>query len=148
MDFHAIATALAGRFAPAQVTPPSGLTNVRTATADVPNNLPPTPCVLVFLGSGDFDYYPSKRDSGHDFIVRFYLDQVRPMDSKRASPQLLKWMTVLASQLQTGAQLGGIVTIAQIRSYQAGKLDYAGKDYWGVELVAHIVVNEAWSPVP
>lgn len=146
-DMYAIATTLAARFAPAQVTPPAGQADIRTATADVPNKLPPLPCVLVFLGTGEYEYMPQKRDSTHDFTIRFYLDQVRPVDSRRATPALLKWTTVLADQLEGAAMLGGTVTSARITNYAAGQMSYGGTDYWGIELTARVIVNEPWTPV-
>jgi hypothetical protein len=146
LDFRAMAVALAARFAAAQITPPSGYTNVRIATANPPNKLGGVfPQVVVFPEEGTFDYYPSKRDSGHDWTVRFYFSETQ--DIAREMVALESWLGVLADQLRISTQLGGTVTLAQITSWKIGVLEYAGKSYSGIELGVHIVANEGWAAV-
>lgn len=144
-DYNAIATALAARYAPGQVTPPAGYGNIRTATAAPPNAMPSLPAVIVFHESSEFDYFPSKRDSGHDFAIHFYFAEAG--DIARHTTALNKWLTVLVDQLRASTQLGGTVTLATITNAKSGQMSYGGRDYAGVILTAHVVVNEAWSAV-
>jgi hypothetical protein len=145
-DFDAINTALVARFSAAQVTPPAGgYDNVRVATGDLPGQMTPLPTVLVFPESGTFTHSAGKRDSVHTFTVRFYYNQSG--DAERDFVPLRKWLTILVNQLQTGAQLGGIVTQAKVLGWKVGVMTYASIPYTGIELSVMVNVNEAWSPV-
>jgi hypothetical protein len=143
MDFDASAIALAARFAPAQVTPPTGYDNVRVSTADLPGQMTPLPTMLVFLDSGDFRTGNGTRQGGHDWLARFYYNQTG--DLERDMVALRKWAGVLVDQLKLSVQLGGIVTSARVMSYQIGVLRYAGIDYSGIELRVHVVTDEGWA---
>ena len=144
IDFDAITVALAARFGPASVTPPTGYDNVRTSTGDLPNQMVPLPAVLVFPESGDFDTAPKVggRDSTHEFIVRFYYGQTGVLE--RDTVALRRWLSVLVGQLRQSVQLGGIVTSARIASWLIGILPYGGSEYTGIELTVRIVTNEPW----
>ena len=63
MDVQAIAQALAARFAPANVTPPSGLQNIRVSTEYLPDFIGAPPTVLVFPPEETFAYTPGSRQS-------------------------------------------------------------------------------------
>lgn len=147
MTLDAAAIALAARFAPGAVTPPVGLTNIRSSSADPPNQLPPTPCVLVFMDSGTFSHFPGKRDGVHTMLVRFYLDQIGAGDIARLEAKLRDWLDVLTYQLQGSVQLGGIVSLAEVSGWRKGVMDYAGQTYAGLELSVRVVTNEPWSAV-
>lgn len=143
MDIDGIATAIAARFAAAQVTPPAGgYDNVRVSTADLPGQMTPLPTVLVFLDSGDFGHFPGMRDGRQEWTVRFYYNQAG--DVARDMKTLRLWLAVLIDQLRASAQLAGIVTLARITRFKIGILNYAGLDYTGIELGVHVVTNEAW----
>jgi hypothetical protein len=144
-DLYAIANALAARYASGVVTPPAGYQNIRKATAAPPQAMTTRPAVIVFPDTGEFSYFAGKRDSGHDFIVRFYFNEAG--DLARDQVALLKWATVLVDQLRLSTQLGGTVTVARCDTWKIGYLTYGGKDYSGVELGVHVVVNEAWAAV-
>ena len=145
-DFDAITIALALRFDPSTVTPPAGgYDNIRVSTGNLPNQMVPLPAVLVFPEAGEFRSYPGKRDSTHRFIVRFYYSQTG--DLARDTVALRKWLAVLVDQLKLAAQLGGIVTLARVDSYEVGTFPYAGLDYSGIELSVSVVVNEPWAAV-
>lgn len=146
MDIDAVATAIAGRFLPAQVTAPAGgYQNIRFSLADLPNELPPLPCVLVFPDSGEFQTGNGTRLGTHDFLVRFYYNQT--IDLTRDMNALRKWTTILTDQLKVSAQLTGIVDRATVDGYQIGLLTYGGVTVSGVELRVHIVKSEAWAAV-
>lgn len=150
-DFDAISTAVAARFAAAQVTPPGGFTNIRLSTADLPNTMGMLPCVFVYPDNGRFDYSPSHRNGTYSFLVRFYYSQTN--DLGRELPALRKWLTVLADQLRLAAKLGGLtagtweVAAARIDTWKMGVLDYASQPYSGIELMITVVVNEGWAAV-
>lgn len=150
-DYDAIANAVAGRFAAAQLTAPAGYTTIRLATADAPNQLGPLPCVIVFPESGQFDYSAGHRNGMSTFVVRFYYSQTD--DLTRESPALRKWLTVLADQLRDAAKLGGLtsgtweVAVAMLTAWKLGVMQYAGQDYSGIELTVTVTVNEGWAAV-
>lgn len=146
-DFDAITVALAARFAPAQVTAPTGYDPITISTGDLPEGLLPTPCVLVFPNEGAFDYEKGvgKRDGVHAFAVRFYFNQIG--DLERDTVALRKWLTVLVDQLRLSSQLAGIVTSAKVTDWAIVILKYAGQEYTGIELTVRIVANEPWAAV-
>lgn len=146
-DFDAISVALAARFiTPALAAPPAGgYDTVRASTADLPGQMVPLPAVLVFPDNGAFTHSPGKRDSVHDFLIRFYYNQVG--DLTRDMVALRKWLTILVDQLKGAAQLGGIVTQAKLMTWKIGTLEYAGAFYTGIEFRVSVNVNEPWAPV-
>jgi hypothetical protein len=146
VNFDAITTAIAARFAAAQVTPPTGLTNVRSSTGDGANNLSALPSVIVTPVSGAFDTGNGTRTAAHEFVVRFYLAQYALGDVSRDLPRLRQWLTVLVDQLRASVQLGGTVTRAVITSWRLGVLTYAGSDYSGLEIGVRVVTDESWLP--
>jgi hypothetical protein len=144
-DFDPITTALAGRFAAAVVTPPPGYDNVRVSTGNLPEQMTPLPSVYVFPDHGSFDTGQGIRTGDHDYFVRFYFNQTG--DTERDMVALRKWLTVLVDQLKEATQLGGIVSVARVDTWQLGILNYAGKTYSGIELGVHIRTDEGWAAV-
>lgn len=144
-DFDAIGTALAGRFAAAQVTPPGTLQNIRVSTAQIPNAMPPLPCVLVFPDTGEFRTGNGTRLGVHQWMVRFYLDQT--IDLERDINALRRWLGVLVDQLKLSVQLAGAVDRATVDSWRIGILTYAGQPYTGIELSVGVVKTEGWAAV-
>ena len=156
-DFDAINTALVARFSAAQVTAPAGgYDTIRTATGDLPGQMVPLPCVLVFPDSGTFAQAAAgKRDSTNMFTVRFYYNQTG--DAERDFPALRKWLDVLCDQLRASIQLGGLtwtsgvrvgeVTRAKVDSWKIGTLTYAKVEYSGIELSVSVLVNETLTMV-
>lgn len=146
MDVNAISTALAARFAPGQVVPPAGLTNVRKSTADLPQGLTQMPIVLVFPDSGALDTGGGTRAGLHRFVVRFYFGLARNL--ARETNGCRKWLTVLLDQLKTGGavQLGGVVDNAEVADWRIGRMDYQGKTYAGIELGVNVTTSEGWNP--
>lgn len=153
-DFDAINAALVTRFGPAQVAAPAGYDPITIATGDLPNQLLPTPCVLVFPEAGTYDQkMGGKRDSTNMFTVRFYYNQTG--DAERDFVALRKWLDVLSDALRGAVQLGGLtwasgvrageVTRAKVDGWKIGILTYAGVQYSGIELTVSVVVNESLS---
>lgn len=146
-DFDAIITATAARYAAGQVTPPVGLTNIRSSTGDAPNQLGPLPCVIIVPLQGTFATGNGTRTGGHDLLARFYLAQAAQADFSRDLPALRKWLTVLVDQLKISAQLAGIVTSIRVMTWKLGVMQYGGQDYSGIELGLHVVTDESWAAV-
>ena len=142
-DFDAIADALAARFAPGQLTAPTGYLTIRVATAKTPNQLPPLPCVLVFPDSGTFTTGNGTRLGNHSFLVRFYYNQIG--DMARDVEACRDWLTVLADQLRTSVQLGGTVSYCRLDTWKIGQLSYGGVDYSGIEFGVAIETAEGWA---
>ena len=146
-DFDAIATAIAARYAPAQVTPPAGLGNVRVASTNLPNRLTVLPAVMVFPDQGTF---PGE-GGGHGtrlgrstFLVRFYFAVTK--DLPRELNACRRWLTILVDQLKPSLQLGGIVVSAAVLSWRIVSMSYAGVAYTGIELGVSVQTSEPWSP--
>jgi hypothetical protein len=144
-DFDAIADALAARFAPGQLTAPTGYLTIRVATAKTPNQLPPLPCVLVFPDAGTFETGNGTRIGHHTFLVRFYYSQIG--DFARDVEACRDWLTVLADQLRASVQLSGTVTRASLDSWKIGQFGYGGNEYSGIEFGIGIVTTEGWAAV-
>jgi hypothetical protein len=143
--FDTITVALAARFGPGTTTPPTGYDPITISTGYLPDQLLPTPCVLVTIDQGTFNHSAGKRDGVGRWIVRFYFNQIGDLERDMAA--LLAWGTVLVDQLKLAAQLAGIVTQAKVMTWKFGILPYAGVNYSGIELGVDINTNEAWSPV-
>lgn len=141
--FAQIAAAIAGRFAPGVVTPPTGYRNIRVSTHALPNQLPPTPCVLVFPENGTFTTGNGTRSGTQSWRVRFYFDQAQ--DLTRQSVALLDWLEVLTGQLRTTVTLGSTVDTARVDGWSTGLLTYADQPYAGIELTVTTVSSEGWS---
>jgi len=150
-DFDAIAAAIATRYAPAQVTPPAGLQNIRSSSADLPQAINSgrallRPVVLVFPDQGELT--PSSgglRRGVSRWLVRFYLTISK--DLPRETNALRKWLTVLVDQHKTSLQLGGTVVAVRTLSWRIALLPYAGRMYAGIELGVETITDDTWSPI-
>lgn len=143
VDFDAQAIALAARFDGGAVTPPSGYDAIVVSTADIPEALPRTPCVLVFLENGAMQTGNGTRLSKHEWTIRFYYGQIT--DLPRQNVALRKWAGVLVDQLRGATQLAGTVARATIDGYTVGMLRYGNATYAGIELKASTVTTEGWA---
>lgn len=71
-DFLAIGDNLALRYAPANITPPTGYGAMRGSTARPLNNIPNVPYVIVFPPEGTATLAPQWVDYEADYVVRFH----------------------------------------------------------------------------
>ena len=143
LDFDAIATAIAARYAAGQLTAPTGYATIRSSTANPPGAIGPTPAVVVSIADGDFEAGNGTRQGSQRWFVRFYLDQTS--DLERTEPALRKWLNVLAYQHLASVQLGGTVAVVRLESFRVGILAYGGVDYTGIELTVSTTTVESWS---
>lgn len=148
MDMLAIAQALAARYAPANVTPPTGLDNIRLSTHELPPQIF-LPTVLVFPPEEQFAYTPGSRQAVQDWPIRFYETQVT--GPERAVERLYRWRPILIAQLLPNSQLGqsgsGGVAMATIVGDRIGTLVYGENEYQGIEMVARVRLAEGINPV-
>lgn len=149
VDFNAIAAALATRFSSANVTAPSGETNIRSATSALPGQVTVEPTVLVFPpepGGIEFSYTASTRTGVAVFPVRFYLWRIR--DNGRNATLCLKWLGSLYDQLSGQVQLGlsSYVTHAVIGNMGVARLTYGGAEFEGVVMDAEVHFWEGLTP--
>ena len=148
MDVQAIAQALAARFAPANVTPPSGLQNIRVSTEYLPDFITSPPTVLVFPPEEQFSYTPGSRQSVQDWPIRFYEAQVT--GPGRTVDRLYRWRSVLIGQLLDQTQLGesadGVAWVGIVAA-RIGTLAYGDVEFQGIEMVARVRLAEGINPV-
>lgn len=143
MDVHAIATALAGQFSSANVTPPTGYANIAFSSAELPNAITSLPAVLVFPPDGTWTYNSGATRVGDlRFNVRVFLGPM--MDTGRNAQMINKWHSVLIDRTLNRLALSQAtngVTHCFIESSSSGMIDYADQKYVGVELdvVVHLV---------
>jgi hypothetical protein len=145
IDFDAIGSGIATRFAPAQVTPPAGLGNVRSSSIDLPNALTLLPRVLVFPDRGELAPGNGSRLATADYLVRFYMSVTK--DLPRETNACRKWLPILIDQIRVGETLGlgAPVAVARVNSYRVGILPYQQRDYTGVELGVRVTLSMAWA---
>lgn len=150
MDYTAIASALAARYA--LMAAPIGYAGLKggKATYTPAEGLPPLPYVLVFPPEqSDFDTGTGTRVSVHDFKVRLLYDQAG--DLARQTAALLKWAEVFDGQLRGAVQLGGLtwtgggVARAVLVRQQVGFFNYADRMYAGIEGTVRITASESWA---
>lgn len=147
LDAYAIANALAAKYANGTLPggPPSGLTRVRTATAQPPNGIRATPAVLVFPDQGTVDHNANgTRRMVHQYLVRFYM--ALAVDLGRDYVALERWLSLLLYAHLADVTLGGLVTRCAVTGYKVGTMRYGAKDYQGIELQVEAVTTEPWSP--
>lgn len=141
MDLSAIAAAIALRFDPSTVTPPSGYDDIKLSTHRLPNAITETPTVLVMATSGDFSYASMMRTGNLGFRVAFYYAPKE--DLPRVMDALYAWFPVLVERLVGQVQLGQSangVTHAVIGGYNVGWIRHADIEYAGIEfgVVVHL----------
>jgi hypothetical protein len=146
MDLTAIASALADRFAAAAVTPPTGYTDPGTAVYQLPNAIASTPTAVVFPPEGEFTYAAYRRSGNLVFPVRWYIAD--SADLPRSTKEMYDWAGALLDQLETSfdLDLSPTVTHAVIDGVRFGKLEYADKEYTGIEFSVLVHLEDTFSP--
>lgn len=150
LELLSVADALALRYAPAVITPPPGLPNIKKSTARPENNAPPDPFVLVFLDDGTLVYAGGGRRAGeHHFLVRFY-HSAKAGDTAEAHMVLLSWLGVLLDATHGASKLGlaPLVDKAIPTGYRTAVLTYGGTEYNGLELPVTVWTTDSIDLVP
>ena len=151
LDLLAIADALAARYAPAAVTPPTGYANIVDSTARPKNALTQSPSVVVWPNEGELNYASTQgmRKGEHEFLVNFYYAK-HEGDLPRESAALIAWLGVLLDQLhaQTSLGLAPIVMKALVATWKIGALTYAGSIWDGITLTVNVWTQDTVELVP
>lgn len=131
MDVQAIADALAAKFASGTLTPPTGYTAVRLATARPPNNLTAFPTVLVIPPDGEVQPQAGWVDYTLDFDVEFHYAQ-NTADKPRDFAAMLAWLPKLLAAVYSGWSLGITgLTAVKPQSWAYDVLPYGGQENYG-----------------
>jgi hypothetical protein len=154
VPFLTIADALAARFAPANVTPPTGYRNIAQSTARLQNNLANVPFVAVFPpepGEIAVTISPGRRITEIPFKVRFHFDRASG-DLSKITTALYAWAAVLFDQLQTNSKLGlagsGVMKSMPTTGPGFAVLPYAGTEYDGIEWIVTVWIEDAYTMTP
>ena len=145
MNVLSIASTIAARFLPENVTPPSGYQDIRQASALIGSTLTP-PSVLVFPPElAVTNFTGGTRTAVLSFPVRFYY--TTPPAQPRDVTGLYRWSEVLLDQLVGNTQLGGSpVAQAYTAALRIAEFEYDGQPYDGVEMDVSVTVSEGVSP--
>lgn len=155
MDFKALADALAVRYAPANVTPPTktgggSYPNITASTATPPNAIPRSPFVVIWPTEGEVVVGQGQANGEHTFIVNLYYAK-HEGDMPRETAALASWLGVLLGQTYPALKLGytdGTVLKAIPMRWSIGALVYAGVTYDGITIEIHIWTQENVTLVP
>lgn len=155
VPFLTIADALAAKFAPGVVTPPTGYRNIALSTARLQNNLVNVPFIAIFPpepGSVEVTIDPGRRITVIPFRLRFHFDQASG-DLSKTTAALYSWATVLYDQLATGAKLGlggapGVMKAIPTSGPGFATLPYAGTEYDGIEWTVSVWYEDAYLMTP
>jgi len=147
IDFDLIGSGIAARYAPGAVTPPTGLGNIRTATADLPNALTVLPAVTVMPDRGQLSPGNGTRLVEADYLVRFHFSKARNLP--RDTNALRKWLGILIDQLRVGETVGAGstgVAVVRVLTYAIRILPYGRAEYMGIELGVRATLTGSWTP--
>lgn len=145
MDYLALGTALAYRYDPAVITPPTGYANIVASTATPPNALPRTPYVVVYPNKGTIVVQAGGvYGRPQEYLVNFYYAKAEA-DLPRETRALQSWLGVLLAATYPAMTLGytdGTVLKAIPVEWTIGELIYAGVSYDGITITIHIFTEE------
>jgi hypothetical protein len=147
IDVDAIVNGLAARFAPAEVVPPLGYTNIQGSFAYGPPGAAQLPMVIVNPpDEGSLTFGGQERAGVHLFTIDIYLESMA--DPPRQAEATAKWLRVVLDQLIiAGAQLGGLVALAWIARYTTGQLVIGTETLHGITLYVAVTTTDGISPV-
>ena len=139
---RSIASSLASAFLSENMAAPSGERAIQSSAWLLPDSITQTPCVLVFPPTEDLTYPPSSRHSSMDWPVRLYLWS--DADTYRRTDSLYLWSDVVYDQLDSRVHLAleSVVTNSDIVGMRAGRIEYAGEMFHGIEFVVRTTAEE------
>jgi hypothetical protein len=150
MNLLTIADALAARYAPGLVTPPTGRKNITAATARPPNAIPNAPFVVAWAESGDVTFPPGQMKGEHEFKVAFYYAKSEG-DVAREYAALLDWVGILLVRLAGQTTLGvtGVMKAIPIR-WEIGTATYAASsvNFDAILITVHVWTEDAVTLTP
>lgn len=150
MDFKAICTALAARYAAGTISTPAGATAMRKSYGQAPQGLQVIPAVVVMPQDGTVIVDPGVlRGQAHRIDVNFYLSKA-PGDLARVETQRQLWLPNLLSatfgQMQLG--LAPIVMKAIPVGWEFTELPYGGEMYDGIVIHVEVYTTEIVTLTP
>lgn len=143
-DAYAIGDALAAKYRSGTLTPPTGYPAVRVATADVPNNVPLSPWVLVELPNGQI-IIDSSQSATLEYHVHF-LYAKHSGDTARDIKAMLKWIGVLLAATFSDVTLGvgssDHVKSALSTQFEAEVFTQGGQEWYGWDITVEVILRD------
>lgn len=148
MNVLTIADALATKFAPGTITPPSGYPAMRASTARLPNNIPTSPWVLVTLTKGEVVLGVQELNHALEFHVVFHYAK-QTGDTPRDMAGMLSWLGVLLAACFADMDLGvSGIRKAYPTTYDLVVATYGGSEFYGWDITWIVDFNEAQAMTP
>lgn len=148
MDVLAIADALAARYAPGTLAPPSGQPAIRRSTARLPNSIPTDPWVLVNPPNGELELGSGQVTYHLDFEVFFHVSHKKG-DIPRDIAVLDSWLGTLLIATYAAMKLGvaGVMK-AYPMSWELVIVTYAGYEFdaWKITVRVDFQENQVFVP--
>lgn len=142
MNALTIADALALKYAPGTLTPPTGYPAMRVSTARLPNAIPTSPWVLVMLPKGDVTLAPQWLDHSMAFHVLFHFAK-HTGDLARDMTAMLSWIGVLLAATYADMDLGVTgIRKAYPTEYQLAVFTYGGTEFYGWDITVIVDFGE------
>jgi hypothetical protein len=147
-----IADALATKYASLTVSPvPSGMVGgatIRQSTARVPNKIPTSPFVTVFLPEGEMVMAPQWVDYALHFRVTFHYAK-HSADLARDVTGMLAWLGVMLAATWSGMSLGVTgVKKAYATAFRFVIAEWGGDEWYGWEITVRVDYGESQAMVP
>lgn len=143
MDALAIADALAVRYGPAVLSPPTGYPAMRVSTARIPNTLPTSPWTLVTLPEGELVLGAGELNHTLEYHALFHLAK-HSGDTARDMTAMLAWLGVLITATWGDMDLGVTgIRKAYTTEYKLAVFTYGGTEFYGWDLTVIVDFRES-----
>lgn len=143
MNALTIADALAAKYAPGTLSPPSSYPAMRVSTARLPNALPTSPWTLVILPEGEITLGAQELNHSMEFHVLFHYAK-HTGDLARDMTAMLAWIGVLITATFADMDLGVTgIRKAYPTNYKLAVFTYGGDEYYGWDITVIVDFNEA-----
>ena len=150
MNALTIADGLAGRYLPANITPPTGYHNIRHSTARLPSNIPTSPWVLVTLPNGEVIVAPQEVHLEYHVLFHYAKYQA---DLARDMTGMLLWIGVLL-EATFGAYELGLNATEHVKSALPNQFNfdvftYGGNEFYGWDITVEVILRDmGWTFTP
>lgn len=114
-----------------------------SAPPDSLEDLPAAVSFPFYPSKGTIEYPPSRETMTYPVTMRFHLTR---QDLKDASAAAVALIEPIRAAFRAHSKLGGIVQWSHIDSVQLGAMQYAGEDYYGLDVV--LIVQESAPTAP
>jgi hypothetical protein len=145
MNALTIADALAARYAPGTLSPPSGYPAMRVSTARLPNTIPTSPWVLVLPPNGEHIYGSGVVERTLTFRVQFHYAK-HTGDVGRDVTGMLAWLGPLLAATDGQYRLG-VGDTQHVKSALAAEhrwavFTYGGDEFYGWEIDVIVMIRD------